>query len=84
MAAKQVIAILCLERTVKKGKKLTRLANDAPAPSKTTSAGMAQQIEDAYFICHTKWSAKIWSITKVLASNYRADAYSIVMSAREL
>ena len=44
MAAKQVIAILCLERTVKKGKKLTRLANDAPAPSKTKSAGMAQQM----------------------------------------
>jgi hypothetical protein len=45
IAAKQVIATLCWDRVVKKGKKLTKLANDAPAPSVTNSAGMAQQIK---------------------------------------
>ena len=37
--------VLYLEREIRKGKVVTRLARVAPAPKKTKKAGMAQQIK---------------------------------------
>ena len=43
--AAREISILYCDNTIKNGKELTKLANDAPAPRATNSAGKAQQIK---------------------------------------